>query len=673
MGSGTIVVTGMGAVSALGIGCEALWDGVARGRDGIRAIQRFSTEEYGVHIAAVVPGHDGALDMQDQAEVDALCLRFGVLAAREAWDAARTEGTVPPHRVGIVLGTSPVGANPVVHRLVEKIAEALGAQGPLVTISTACASSTNAVGLGRDLLRSGDCDVVLAGGVDVLTDILFAGFHALSALSETKCAPFSSSIGTSLGEGAGFLALERREHAAARGAAELATLLGYGLASDAYHETSPDPKGSGVSSALRSALADSGLSSDRIGYANLHGTGTAANDPAEWAGYRRVFADGVATLPASSSKSFLGHAQGAAGVLELIVTLSAMRRGVVPPTLHLSERRRGVPDDPVADPVPRPHAFEAAIKTSAAFGGANAAVVVGRPGMEQPSSPPRRPVWLLGTASVGLGRGADEDLGALLPRSDPRGMGGASRWLTMAAALALRDGGIEVRGALRERTGLVAAITRPPADSQRELVKSARERGLPRLSASAFARVVLVAPAGACCRHLSLKGPLSALTTGAGSELVALAYAAELLAGRADADLMLAGGVHEADGDDRVSKPRDGAAVVLLGAGEPPAAAAIRVSGWSIGPPGCTIAASEAALERAGVSAATRFDPRDGEASAVGASWAGALARATAALRRGTADAALLCSVDGRSASVALVLKREEHGGRGPEDVHREA
>lgn len=537
MDSDTIVVTGMGAVSSLGIGCEAMWDAIEHGRDGIREVTRFSTEDYRVHIAGVVPGYEERVDPEDQAALDALCLRFGVLAAQEALEAAR-------------------------------------------------------------------------------------------------------------------------------GATELASLLGYGLASDAHHETTPDPNGAGVARAVGAALEDAGIDAAAIGYANLHGTGTAANDPAEWRGYRRVFAERADALPVSATKGYLGHAQGAAGVLELIVTLLAMRRGVVPPTLHLSAMRRGAPEDPVASDAPRAHPFDAAVKTSSAFGGANAALVVGRAGMAQANGHGRRDVWLLGSAAVGLdAKSTMEDLAAVLPRANPRAMDGAGRLLTMVSALALRDAGVEVRGTLRERTGLVAAITRPPADADAEFQKSVRQRGLARLSASAFARLVLVSPAGACCHQLSLKGPLSTLTTGAGSDLVALAYAAELLAGHDDADLMLAGGVFEGGGEDGVSRPRDGAVAVLLGAGESVPGHTIRVAGWSVGAPDSALEVSRAAMHRAGVEVAERFEASECEALAEGAGWAGACARATEALRAGVVDAALLCSAQGRSASVAVLLTREGSDG----------
>jgi 3-oxoacyl-[acyl-carrier-protein] synthase II len=367
-----------------------------------------------------------------------------------------------------------------------------------VTISTACASSTNALGLGKDLLDAGVADVVLAGGADTLTPEIFAGFHALGLLSAAPCAPFSHPPGTTLGEGAGFLVLERADEARARGALPLAALLGYGLSADAYHPTTPDPTGAGVARALRGALDDAGVTPEEIDYLNAHGTGTPANDPAEWRAVEIVFGDGAARLPVSSTKSMLGHAQGAAGVLEAITTLLCMRHGVIPPTLHFAGPRPRAPSDPVGEARPRPWKVRRAVCNNSAFGGANAAVVLGEAALAGVAPPRlRRPVTILGAGAVGPHGDTLDDLAraiatgtrlhghapevrveALVPTADPRGLDRGSRMLTEAAARALDGAGIALRGSARERAGLFVGAARVSAESVAEHRASVVKRAL---------------------------------------------------------------------------------------------------------------------------------------------------------------------------------------------------
>ena len=252
-----------------------------------------------------------------------LCRQFAMRAAEEAVCQARLTAGPPPHRIGFVLGTSLGDPDRDVHELAQDVVQNLDVAGPVITISTACSSSTSAIGIARDLLAMDAADAVITGGAAVLSPEVFAGFHALGVLSPGKCAPFSEPFGTTLGEGAGFLVLERSQSAFSRNAEPIATLAGYGLSADAHHETSPDPKGGGVYRAVRSALADASLQPSDVGYVNAHGSGTEANDPSEWRGIQRALG-GEATVPVSSTKGAIGHTQGAAGALEVIVTILTM-------------------------------------------------------------------------------------------------------------------------------------------------------------------------------------------------------------------------------------------------------------------------------------------------------------------------------------------------------------
>jgi 3-oxoacyl-[acyl-carrier-protein] synthase II len=287
------VVTGMGAVTALGRGIPALWSAMAAGDDGIRPIQRFATAGFDAVLGGVIA------DRNRPGTGDApLCIELGIDAAREAWAAAGL-AALPSERIALVVGSSLGDEQVPLHRVTEAIGDAVGALGPRLTISTACTSSTNALGLALDLLEQGAADAVLAGGADVLTPLVHAGFHALGVLSTGKCAPFSRPTGTTLGEGAGFVVLERAASARSRGARTDLAVLGYGLSADAYHETGPDPSGASVARALRGALVHAGIPCDAIGYVNAHGTGTIAGDPAEWRALRHVLGERAASVPVS--------------------------------------------------------------------------------------------------------------------------------------------------------------------------------------------------------------------------------------------------------------------------------------------------------------------------------------------------------------------------------------
>jgi 3-oxoacyl-[acyl-carrier-protein] synthase II len=670
-----VAVTGAGATSALGATVPALWAAVESGRGGITTIRRFATDALSVHTGALVDGSNGPGWARSDHD---LCRDFAVRAGREALASAGVSGRCPPERIALVLGTGLTDASQPLNALVESVADTLGIAGVRLAVSTACSSSTGALGLGCELLELEAADVVLAGGADVLTPEVLAGFHALGVLTPGACAPFSTPAGTTLGEGAGFLVLERGLEARARGATPRATIAGYGLSGDAWHETSPDPKGKGVERAIRSALVDAGLEARRVGYVNAHGSGTEANDSAEWLGISHALGPREVAVPVSSTKGALGHAQGAAGVLEAIVTLEAMSRGLLPPTLNFVAPRPHGPPDPVPGPTPRPTVYDCAVSVNSAFGGANAAVVLSRY-VHRPVPGPRRPVAILGLGLLGgFGCGPDAflasppegrrsrgrveglDIGTFVPGTDPRGLDPASAFLTAAAALALSDAHVSLAGERRDRCGLLVGQCRPSPTSLRAFSDSIAQRGLAQLSAAAFARIVLNAAAGFCSKLLSVRGPLCVVSTGSGSGLSALALAAQLVATRADLSLMLAGAVDErpVGGDEG---PGDGAACVLLGAaddarpgnGSPPA---VRLAGWGLAGPGRLDEAVRRAAPGGLPPDALVIRPQAGDNGAADTLFA--LAEAVLELRRGAARSALVASGSGRSLAAAVHLGR---------------
>ena len=674
-----VVVTGAGAVCAVGNDCGQVVEAVRSGRSGIEAIRRFDTQDFDVHLGAEVKAWDVYTEGSPTATLEErLCSGFARRAAGEALSQAAIHET-EPHRCGIVFGTNLGDLGRPVHELATELGRELGFEGPMLTVCTACSSSTGAIGIARDLLLAGSVDVVVAGGSDVLTPKVFSGFHALGVLSPEPCAPFSTPFGTTLGEGAGFVVMETLERASRRGAGVLAAVSGYGLSGDGYHETSPDPRGRGVTRAIRSAIDDAGLTAAEIGYVNAHGSGTQSNDPSEWAGIQRGLepSNGVWV---SSSKGALGHAQGAAGVLEAIVTIQMMRRGLAPPTLNFSGARHYAPDDPVAGPMPRRHRYEHAICLNSAFGGANAAVVISRSPVVTVRERAKRSVHVLGLGLVtrfGIGRGAwvrrevDQSDGRVAPfamrdvnpRIDPHGLDPSSRYLTAAASLALDDGQIRITRETRDRAGLVLGAVRSSPGSLRSFSDSIETQGLAKVSAPAFARIVLNAPAGFCSKLLDLGGPLTAVTVGEGSGLAGILLAANLLSTRPDVDLMLGAAVDELDDqEDGTETAGEGAVCVALG-GQPTGDSGPHVVSWGTAGPGRVRSAIARALSESNAPPSEPcavFDETDHAGVSAGA-WALpsglAFAAAVEALRQGHVERALVTSSSGTAMTAAMLLE----------------
>jgi 3-oxoacyl-[acyl-carrier-protein] synthase II len=643
----------MGAVSALGSSVPSLWSAIDGARCGIATIGRFDTGELTVHTGALVdnaraPSSRGAHE---------LCRDFAVRAAREAIVSAGLDGSRA--RTALLLGTGLVGDSASLDALVEAVAEALGIEGVRFAVSTACSSSTGALAIGCELLALGAADAVLAGGADVLTPEVFAGFHALGVLTTGACAPFSLPPGTTLGEGAGFVVLERAASARTRGVRARAGLAGYGLSADAWHETSPDPRGAGIERAIRSALADAGLPSEEVGYVNAHGSGTQANDFAEWLGISRALGPGRRTVPVSSTKGALGHAQGACGVLEAIVTIEGMSRGLLPPTLNFVGPRPNAPPDPVPGPWPRPASCRSALSVNSAFGGANAALVLSRHVRSAPAAT-RRPVMLRG---VGVQSSSDAvEIETLVPGAESRGLDPASKLLTASAALALRDGELKLAGERRNRCGLTVGQCRPSLTSLRAFSGSIGERGLARVSAFAFARIVLNAAAGFCSKLLGVRGPLTVLSAGPASGLAAVVLAAQWLATREDAGLMLASSVDEdGPGPGGSGHASTGAVSLLLEADEghdsrSSAAThpAVTVAGWGLAAPGRRDEAAAHAAPAGVAKGALLLETSAREGQPVEGLFL--MASAVLALREGVVRGALVTSDPGQELAAAVHL-----------------
>ncbi|MDQ3935778.1 MAG: beta-ketoacyl-ACP synthase II [Actinomycetota bacterium] len=397
-----MAITGIGAVTPVGIGVDAMWEGLTSGRSGIDRVSAFDPSAHRVQIAGEVGDFEPErwLTTAEVARSDRVA-QFALAASALAVEDAAFQAP-DPDRVGTVVASGIGGARTVVDNVVADsergpaavspffvpgaipnmpaglVSMRFGYGGPSMCPATACSSSADAVGLGFRLVRDGYADACLAGGTEAcVTSVVMAGFAAMFALSKRNDEPQRASRpfdagrdGFVLSEGAVMLVLEPAEVARARGAHVYAELAGYGQSSDAFHPTAPDPEGRGLVRAMRAALDDAGMAPDEVGYVNAHGTSTKQNDPIETRAVKAVLANGSPPAPISSTKSMTGHLLGAAGGLETAACALAIDRGRLPPTINLDEPDPACDLDYVANEA-RAARPRAALSNSAGFGGHN--------------------------------------------------------------------------------------------------------------------------------------------------------------------------------------------------------------------------------------------------------------------------------------------------------------
>jgi 3-oxoacyl-[acyl-carrier-protein] synthase II len=400
-----LAVTGLGLVTAAGIGVEASWQGVCAGVSTGASDPELSGLR--VDFSCRVPGFDPRRQLGRRATLN--YDRFVQLALVAAEEAVSDAGLDPASwdgaRVGVVMGCGLGGVATweaqhrrllddgpqtvssllipmlVPNMVAGHIGMRLHATGPNLVTATACASGATAIGVARDLLRTGACDVVLAGGAEAgVVPLIVTGFAQMGALSNRCAEPAAASRpfdvdrdGFVIGEGSGVLVLERGADARSRGARIRARLLGYGASADAHHMTAPDPEGKGVERAIRDALVEAGATPQDVDHVNAHGTSTPLNDLVE----ARVLARCIGTHPAvTSTKSVVGHTLGAAGAIEAAFTVLAIEHGLIPPTANLDSQDPEIEIDVVAK-APRPRRISVALSNSFGFGGQNAVLAFG--------------------------------------------------------------------------------------------------------------------------------------------------------------------------------------------------------------------------------------------------------------------------------------------------------
>jgi 3-oxoacyl-[acyl-carrier-protein] synthase II len=414
-----VAITGIGVVSPFGVGRECFWAAIAAGRSGTRAVTAFDTTCLTTRVAAAVPddvlhgtaptpddeaGGSGRADPRRYAKVS----RIAVIAAREAIADAGLNGETPD--LGVIVGSGAGGIDvaerqygeffagarhrvspyaipvSIVGIVSSEISIALGLRGPSHVLSTGCTSSTDAIGYAASLIRHGEAEAILTGGADAcVTPGMLFGFSRMRVTStryndqpETASRPFDKGRdGFVLGEGAWMLVLEHEDRARARGAPVYATVEGYASTCDAYHRVQMDPDGAEIVRCIELAISRARRAREEIGYINYHGTSTLLNDAVEAMCVRRVFGERADTVPGSSTKSMIGHPQGASGAAGVVSAALALARELLPPTINLSD------PDPACDldfipHAPRRAAAGAALCNCLGFGSKNSALVLGR-------------------------------------------------------------------------------------------------------------------------------------------------------------------------------------------------------------------------------------------------------------------------------------------------------
>ncbi|MVN87346.1 beta-ketoacyl-ACP synthase II [Deinococcus sp. HMF7620] len=405
-----VVITGLGPVTPIGVGAGAFAEAQRAGQSGIATITRFDPADVASKIAGEVKGDLAAyVDPREARKLDRYVQLALAGAALAVQDSGLSEEELRGERTGTLLGSGIGGVKTfedqagilhsrgagrispmfipmqIANMATGHVAMQYGATGPSSTVVTACATGTGAIGDAARYIQLGLADTMIAGGSEAaITPIAIGGFSNMKALStrndepELASRPFSATRdGFVLGEGAGVVILEEYEKAKARGATIYAEVVGYGTSADAHHITMPAPEGRGAQVAMRMALATAGVNPDQVGYINAHGTSTYFNDLHETQGIKAVFGDQAAKLAISSTKSMTGHLLGAAGAIEAIAVAQALKEGILPPTINLTDPDPALDLDYIPEGA-REAQVEYALSNSFAFGGQNAALLFKR-------------------------------------------------------------------------------------------------------------------------------------------------------------------------------------------------------------------------------------------------------------------------------------------------------
>lgn len=408
MNNRRVVVTGMGAVTALGLDTQSTWTGVVNGKNGVRAIEHFDASAFSTRFSASLQDFsvEGYIEPRDAKRMD-LFIQYGMVAGIQAMRDSGLEITeANQDRVGCNVGagiggigliektsllmnkSGPRKISPffvpgsIINMVAGNLSIEFNLRGPNLAMVTACTTGTHSIGLGARLIAAGDADAMLVGGAEMgTTPAGLGGFAAARALSTRNDDPSTASRpwdkerdGFVLGDGAGVMLIESLESAQARGANIYAEVVGFGMSGDAYHMTSPPEDGRGAALSMRNALASAGMNADEVDYINAHGTSTPAGDVAETLAIKSVFGDHSYDLAVSSTKSMIGHLLGAAGAVEAIFSTLAIRDGVAPPTINLTNPDDGC-DLNYVPGTAQERDIKVAMSNSFGFGGTNGTLI----------------------------------------------------------------------------------------------------------------------------------------------------------------------------------------------------------------------------------------------------------------------------------------------------------
>jgi len=407
-----VVVTGLGMLSPVGNTVEQSWKAIQAGQSGISNIEHFDTEKFSTKFAGLIKDFDVEEYMpKKEARKMDLFIQYGVAAAEQAiTDSGLVINDDNAERIGVAIGSGigglgiieanrdnmnksgPRKISPffvpasIINMISGHVSINKGLKGPNIAVTTACTTGTHSIGLGARMIQYGDADVMVVGGAEkASTELGMGGFGAARALStrndspETASRPWDESRdGFVLGDGAGVLVIEEYEHAKARGAKIYAEFVGFGMSGDAYHMTSPPESGAGAALAMKNAIKDAGIKASEIQYINAHGTSTPAGDIAETQAVKSIWGDDAKSVMMSSTKSMTGHLLGAAGAIEAVFSVLALKDQVAPPTINLENPSEGCDLDYVTDGKARPSDIEYALSNSFGFGGTNGTLIFKR-------------------------------------------------------------------------------------------------------------------------------------------------------------------------------------------------------------------------------------------------------------------------------------------------------
>ena len=575
------VVTGLGLICALGDSVNECWENAVNGISGIRDVTVINTDGCYAKKGAVNDTENKELSPENFDRSSLLCIK----AAEEALkDAAITDYS--GENIGVIVGNCVGGAASIdsyftavkekgeenvskeeilkmpASAIANNVSSHFGLKGITANIVNACAAGTISLSYACDLIRSGEAEVFLAGGSDAFTSLAFAGFNALHALDPMACSPFNHSSGITLGEGAGILVIESYEHAVQRGAKIYCEILGSGVSSDAHHITAPRPDGEGQMSAIRRAVSNSGLEPGDIDYINAHGTGTAKNDEAEFLSLHTIFDGENDHLSVSPTKSMTGHCLGAAGSIEAVFAVKAVKEGIVPPTTgytaedkeRLAEKAGRIDFTPNDS---RKKTLNYVMSNSFAFGGNNASIIFAKAPKEIPEKRCGQPVYItgLGIVSSEIEKGSSaESVNAQLTAEDYkahdikmafyRKLDRFSQLQLVSGVRALADAGFKADETNENDIGIIIGTSDGPMTEIVNFQKNVIEHGTNGGSAFSFPNTVYNAAGGYFSIFSGIKGYNVTVANGWQAGLQSVCYAYEVIR-NCEESVMVAAGTDE--------------------------------------------------------------------------------------------------------------------------------